>query len=39
MVIPEIKKCTNCTGLNETITHTAVEDAILVIKLIRKYYS
>lgn len=34
--LPDMKTCIERAGFNEEVTHTALEDAILVIKLLRK---
>lgn len=36
--LPDLKKCLARAGMTDVVTHTAVEDAQLVIKLIRHYY-
>lgn len=36
--LPNLKKCLARAGMMDEVTHTAVEDARLVIKLIRHYY-
>lgn len=37
--LPDLKTCLDRAGIDETVNHTATEDAIQVIKLIRKYYN
>lgn len=37
--LPDLKTCLDRSGIKETVSHTATEDAIQVIKLIRKYYN
>lgn len=37
-VPPSLKKCLERAGINEDVTHTAVEDALQVCKLLRAYY-
>lgn len=36
--LPDLKKCLARAGMTDEVTHTAVEDAQLVIKLVRHYY-
>lgn len=33
--LPDLQECVNRAGFSDTVTHTAVEDAMLVLKLIR----
>jgi len=36
--LPNLKKCLSQIGINKEISHTAIEDAMDVVKLIRAYY-